>query len=104
MNDIPALASNEIEPDRIGARRQLVARSSLRFAFRELCSLPSETMNPHQEEVDQVIAAYGTDARLGLTAGEARSRLDKYGKNELTAEKPPPGWRKFLAQFQDVLV
>jgi Ca2+-transporting ATPase len=27
-----------------------------------------------------------------------------YGRNELTAEKPPPPWRRFLAQFQDVLV
>ena len=27
-----------------------------------------------------------------------------YGKNELTAEKPIPAWRKFLAQFHDVLV
>jgi magnesium-transporting ATPase (P-type) len=31
-------------------------------------------------------------------------RLERYGKNELTAEKPVPAWRKFLAQFQDVLV
>ena len=35
---------------------------------------------------------------------EARARLDRYGRNELAAEKPVPGWRKFLAQFQDMLV
>ena len=39
-----------------------------------------------------------------MSAGEARARLERYGKNELTAEKPVPAWRKFLAQFQDVLV
>jgi Ca2+-transporting ATPase len=31
-------------------------------------------------------------------------RLEKYGRNELTAETPVPPWRKFLEQFQDVLV
>ena len=30
--------------------------------------------------------------------------LDRHGRNELTAEEPVHGWRKFLAQFQDVLV
>ena len=35
---------------------------------------------------------------------EARARLDRYGRNELAAEKPVPGWRKFLAQFKDMLV
>jgi Ca2+-transporting ATPase len=33
-----------------------------------------------------------------------RARLARYGRNELTAEKSVPRWRKFLAQFQDVLV
>jgi magnesium-transporting ATPase (P-type) len=39
-----------------------------------------------------------------LSEAEAQARLEKYGRNELTAEKPVPAWRKFLAQFQDVLV
>jgi Ca2+-transporting ATPase len=39
-----------------------------------------------------------------LSEAEARTRLDRHGRNELTAEKPVPGWRKFLAQFQDALV
>ena len=50
------------------------------------------------------MAALDTDARRGLSEAEARARLEQYGKNELTAEKPVPAWRKFLAQFQDVLV
>ena len=32
------------------------------------------------------------------------ARLGEYGKNELTASKPVPAWRRFLAQFKDVLV
>ena len=59
---------------------------------------------PHQQTADQVLSALDTDADVGLTSAEARSRLDRFGRNELAAEKPVPAWRKFLAQFKDVLV
>jgi Ca2+-transporting ATPase len=59
---------------------------------------------PHQQTADQVLSALDTDADVGLTSAEARSRLDRFGRNELTAEGPVPAWRKFLAQFADVLV
>jgi Ca2+-transporting ATPase len=58
----------------------------------------------YRQPVDDVVAALDTDARQGLSQGEARARLERHGKNELTAERPIPAWRKFLAQFQDVLV
>jgi P-type Ca2+ transporter type 2C len=58
----------------------------------------------YRHPVDEVVMALGTDRERGLSQGEARARLDRYGRNELTAEKPVPAWRKFLAQFQDVLV
>src|SRR5258705_209076 len=58
----------------------------------------------YQQRLDEVLAALNTDPRLGLSQAEARARLGQYGRNELTAEKPVPAWRKFLAQFQDVLV
>ena len=59
---------------------------------------------PYQQPVNEVLTALDTDARSGLSEREALERLDRYGKNELMAEKPVPAWRKFLAQFQDVLV
>jgi Ca2+-transporting ATPase len=59
---------------------------------------------PHQQTVDVVLAALGSDAARGLTAVEARARLEQYGPNQLAAEPPVPAWRKFLAQFQDMLV
>lgn len=65
---------------------------------------PRDHMTAYRHPVDDVLAALDTDARRGLSQGEARARLGRYGKNELTAEKPVPAWRKFLAQFQDVLV
>ena len=59
---------------------------------------------PYQQEVSEVVAALGSDAVHGLRDSDARARLDQYGPNALAAEKPLPGWRRFLAQFQNVLV
>ncbi len=61
-------------------------------------------MSAYQQPFDVVLTELGTDARRGLTEEEARARLERYGHNELLADKPVPAWRKFLAQFQDVLV
>jgi Ca2+-transporting ATPase len=58
----------------------------------------------YRQAIDDVISVLATDPRSGLSAGEAQSRLERYGRNELEAEKPLPAWRRFLAQFQDVLV
>ncbi|MGE5246065.1 MAG: cation-translocating P-type ATPase [Betaproteobacteria bacterium] len=58
----------------------------------------------HRLSVEDLVAALGTDARRGLTDEEARARLGRHGPNELAAEKPIPAWRRFLAQFEDVLV
>jgi Ca2+-transporting ATPase len=54
--------------------------------------------------VDEILAALDTDGRHGLSEKEAQARLAHCGKNELTAEKPVPVWKKFLAQFQNPLV
>ena len=59
---------------------------------------------PYRLPADEVLAGLGTDARRGLSREEAQARLASYGRNELAAEKPVPAWRRFLAQFQDVLV
>jgi magnesium-transporting ATPase (P-type) len=45
-------------------------------------------MEAYQQSVDEVLLALGTDGRRGLSDGEARARLESFGKNELTAEKP----------------
>ena len=54
--------------------------------------------------MDEVFAAFATDARRGLSEDDARSRLQRYGRNELALGEPVPAWKKFLAQFQDALV
>jgi Ca2+-transporting ATPase len=59
---------------------------------------------PYRQSADEALATLGSDARDGLSEEEARARLERYGRNELAAEKPVPGWKKFLAQFKDPLV
>jgi Ca2+-transporting ATPase len=59
---------------------------------------------PYQREVDEILSALGSDARRGLSESEARTRLEQFGHNELTAEPQVPAWKKFFAQFKDVLV
>jgi Ca2+-transporting ATPase len=71
--------------------------------------MPSEIfepggMAPHRQTVEGVLAALGTDAGSGLGARQAKERLERYGRNELAAERPVPAWRKFLGQFTDALV
>jgi Ca2+-transporting ATPase len=60
--------------------------------------------DPYQQTVEALLGALDVDAGSGLSRSEAEKRLGQYGRNELTEEKPVPGWRKFLAQFTDVLV
>lgn len=58
----------------------------------------------YQQPVQEVLSAHNTDERHGLSEAEARARLERYGRNEFTAEETVPWWKKFLAQFKDVLV
>jgi P-type Ca2+ transporter type 2C len=68
---------------------------------------PGEMAEPpaaYRETVAKVAAALETDIHRGLSDEEVRLRLERYGPNELAAEKGVPAWRRFLAQFQDLLV
>ena len=64
----------------------------------------ADVSTAYRSRADDVISALASDERQGLRDEEARARLERFGHNELAAEKPVPAWRRFLAQFQDVLV
>ena len=66
--------------------------------------IPRHEATPYQQSVESVLASLNADFRRGLSATEARTRLERDGRNELTAEEPVPSWKKFLAQSKDVLV
>ena len=58
----------------------------------------------HTQSVEEIAQALRSDPACGLTQREAQARLRHSGPNELAHEKPLPAWRKFLAQFGNVLV
>ena len=61
-------------------------------------------LEPYRVDVADALALLASDGRLGLAEEEARSRLRRYGRNELAHSKPVPAWRRFLAQVQEPLV
>jgi len=82
-----------------------------RTTGRRVCGLSLDTASQsdpiaaaYRHPADDVVRALETDARRGLSAAEAGARLSHYGRNELASEKPIPAWKKFLAQFKDMLV
>jgi len=67
-------------------------------------SIPDEQHRPwHTLEIDPCLAALGA-SREGLSDAEAQRRLDEHGLNELPSPARPGRLRRFLAQFQNVLI
>ena len=64
---------------------------------------PPEVL-PHQQPVDEVLAALHTDAQLGLSEAEAGARLERYGRNELMADAQCRRGGNFLGNFRTVLM
>ena len=58
----------------------------------------------HALAVDEVVKRIGTEAAKGLDAGEASSRLQKYGPNRLLEGKKPGPLMRFLSQLNNILV
>src|SRR5215469_1289145 len=58
----------------------------------------------HAMAVDEVVRRLTTDIEKGLNAGEASSRLQKYGPNRLPEGKKRGPLMRFLSQFNNVLV
>ena len=52
---------------------------------------------------DEVTRKLGVDASSGLSAAAAADLLRKDGPNALPAEKPPPGWKLFVAQYRSYM-
>ncbi|MBC7947362.1 MAG: HAD-IC family P-type ATPase, partial [Chitinophagaceae bacterium] len=54
--------------------------------------------------IEQVIKDLDVNPGTGITEGEAQSRLDKYGPNQLTAPRKKSILQLFLAQLNDALI
>lgn len=58
----------------------------------------------HQLRGDDVLRMLDVDLRTGLSEEEAIRRREKFGLNRITPRPGPPGWLRFLRQFNQPLV
>ena len=79
-------------------KRDAIADES-RTSATELSSLD----NPHARSIEECLSALGTQDS-GLTATEARTRLERFGPNRLPEEKARTPIKRFLVQFHNVLI
>ena len=59
------------------------------------------SLPPFAREAADVTASQGTDSASGLSAAEAANRLERFGPNQITSEKPPSVWAIALGQFRN---
>src|SRR5215471_1003831 len=67
-------------------------------------STAGDAMAWHAMSADEVVKQLATDSLRGLDAGEASTRLQKYGPNRLPEGKRRGHLLRFVAQFNNVLV
>jgi len=71
-------------------------------ASSEALTAPAERP-PYRRPASDVVASLGSDPKRGLPASEVERRLRSHGRNELPPAATVAAWRRFLAQFKDVL-
>lgn len=59
---------------------------------------------PHAADIATILAALGTNPERGLTSEQAREAQARHGFNELTEAARTPLWRKFLGQFNELVI
>src|SRR5262245_50256169 len=69
-----------------------------------MATVEPASASAYRQPIENVAAALATNMQGGLTDEDARARLEQHGPNELAPERPVAPWRRFLAQFQNVLV
>ncbi len=61
-------------------------------------------MQFHHLPTESVISELKTDAHVGLTSAETKTRLEEYGPNRLREKKKKTLLHRFLEQFKDAMV
>jgi cation-transporting P-type ATPase F len=69
-----------------------------------LDSVKSTEQQWHHLSQEQVVHLLKTDPEKGLSFTEAAVRHDRFGSNELTAQKKQSAWLRFLQQFNQPLL
>ena len=58
----------------------------------------------YTRQAREVLSYWQTDQDEGLTSGEIKNRLNKFGHNEMIEKQKPAWWKLLLSQFQDFMV
>jgi Ca2+-transporting ATPase len=58
----------------------------------------------YQLEPEAALERLDVDRTTGLTSAEVERRRQEHGRNELAEAPREPGWKRFLAQFRDLLI
>src|SRR5690625_5900563 len=61
-------------------------------------------INWFEKQSEEVLQELNTDIGGGLSTKEAGKRQEEHGKNKLTAAKNESKFKKFLRQFNDMLI
>ncbi|HOK13711.1 MAG TPA: HAD-IC family P-type ATPase, partial [Candidatus Kapabacteria bacterium] len=59
--------------------------------------------NYYKLSIDETLKALGTNIN-GLTEEDVKSRLEKFGANELREKEKEPAWKLLLSQFNNLLI
>ena len=62
------------------------------------------TTPSHATEKELVLQTLSSNEQTGLSATQVAAAREQFGWNELATVAPEPAWKKFLAQFSDVVV
>ncbi|MDA1052233.1 MAG: cation-translocating P-type ATPase [Planctomycetota bacterium] len=62
------------------------------------------TTPSHATERELVLQTLSSSEQSGLSAAQVTAAREQFGWNELATVAPEPAWKKFLAQFSDVVV
>ncbi|KAK1157445.1 sarcoplasmic/endoplasmic reticulum calcium ATPase 1-like isoform X1 [Acipenser oxyrinchus oxyrinchus] len=60
--------------------------------------------NAHIKSVSEVLGNFGVNENTGLTTEQVKKNFEKFGPNELPAEKGKSLWELVFEQFEDLLV
>ena len=98
------MSSRSTLPGHVGTETQpLSARPSRDASVRDL-SIGAAGAIWHTGLCEVLYERFEADPVRGLTEADAKSRIAKYGTNELPSSPPPSVWKRIIAQFANPIV